>query len=273
MNELIRKTAVLVLSCDKYQDLWNPFFSFFSKYWDDCPFKVYLGTNFIEYCNPQVTTLKSNIISTWSAEVLIILDQIKEEYLIIILDDYFIYQSVDNNKLLYLISVMIQEHSGYMKISSFPQKYNGLWPYTPLKQNKEIGEISPEAKYRVDLQIGIWQKDLLKSLINKKESPWEFEINASIRSRSINRPFLILKENPKMKIVHGPITYYCTAISRGKWMRGAIKLCKSENVEIDLFERKTETIFEEYWRWLYIKMPIWMRKIVDFIKFRLFKIQ
>ena len=38
------KTDVVVLSCDKYSDLWNPFFKLYNKYWQDNPFKTYLIT-------------------------------------------------------------------------------------------------------------------------------------------------------------------------------------------------------------------------------------
>ena len=37
--------SVLVPSCDAYADLWIPFFALFWRYWSDCPFPVYLGTN------------------------------------------------------------------------------------------------------------------------------------------------------------------------------------------------------------------------------------
>ena len=52
MNELKmheNKLAILVLSCDKNCDLWPPFFSFYQKYWKDCNYNVYLGTNFLKF--------------------------------------------------------------------------------------------------------------------------------------------------------------------------------------------------------------------------------
>ena len=35
-------SAILILSCDKFSDLWKPFFDLFWKYWPDCPYNVYL---------------------------------------------------------------------------------------------------------------------------------------------------------------------------------------------------------------------------------------
>jgi len=44
-NELNGKIAVLVVSCDKYADLWPPFFQLFLRFWPECPFSVYLISN------------------------------------------------------------------------------------------------------------------------------------------------------------------------------------------------------------------------------------
>ena len=37
--------SILVVSCDRYRDLWTPFFTLFQRYWPDCDMPVYLGTN------------------------------------------------------------------------------------------------------------------------------------------------------------------------------------------------------------------------------------
>ena len=38
-------TAILVASCDRYSDLWGPFFGVLAKRWPDCPLPIYLGMN------------------------------------------------------------------------------------------------------------------------------------------------------------------------------------------------------------------------------------
>ena len=41
-NYIKNKFAILIVSCDKYSDLWDPFFKLFFKFWPDCPFNIYL---------------------------------------------------------------------------------------------------------------------------------------------------------------------------------------------------------------------------------------
>jgi hypothetical protein len=265
INREAGSSAILVLSCDKYSDVWNPFFLFLKKYWDHCPFPVYLGTNEKPFLFENVKQIFSHKQTTWSDELKTILEQIPEKYVIIILEDYFIYEPVKNEGIYKIIEIMEQNSAAYIKLGAFPKKYDGLWPHKPLAGEPSIGVIEKGSKYRLCLQTAIWNKEILLNLLNPSENPWQFEIEASKRSNLIDNPFLCIISDPTKNIVHGPIQYYCTALSAGKWMRGAIKLCKKEEIDIDLTLRPVESIYEEFKRKFYIALPISMRKVFDYI--------
>lgn len=36
--------AILLSTCDKYEDAWLPFFTLFKTYWKECTFPIYLNT-------------------------------------------------------------------------------------------------------------------------------------------------------------------------------------------------------------------------------------
>ena len=259
-----KKTAILILSCDKYADAWLPFCLFLEKYWSDCPFPIYLGTNEKEFKFKNVKQIFSHKNTNWSEELQIILKQIPEENIILILEDYFIYKPVNNETIFKLIDIMESQKAGYLKLAAFPKKYEKLWPYKPFLVNPGVGLLEKGGKYRVCLQPAIWNKNILLKLLNPNESPWQFEIEASKRSNLLNNPFLCILPNPLENNVHGPIHYYCTALTAGKWMRGAVKLCKKENISLDLTQRSVETIYEEWKRKIYIALPINFRKLVDY---------
>src|SRR5262249_11393787 len=42
---LENRTAILVASCERYCQAWRPFFTLFQRYWPDCPYQVFLGTD------------------------------------------------------------------------------------------------------------------------------------------------------------------------------------------------------------------------------------
>lgn len=57
----MKKCTVLLSTCDSYEDTWNPFFKLMNKYWEDCPYDVFINTESKNYI-PNFNT-KLNIVS------------------------------------------------------------------------------------------------------------------------------------------------------------------------------------------------------------------
>ncbi len=258
-------TALLVLSCDKYSDVWNPFFSFFFKYFPTCPYPVYLGTNYLKFEHPSVITLNSGIITDWSTETKRIIEQIPYNYIILLLEDYFLYKPVDASLLNDCIDISKRHNALFMLLAAFPNKYvKEWWNYKLLEEDQRFGIIENGQKYKISLQTGLWNKKKWLEIIKEGESPWEFETKGSSRSQSYTT--LSVKGNPALNYVHGPFIYLCSAITQGIWMRETIKLSKKENIYIDTSKRPVESCFSYYQRKIYIASPFFVRKIFDFIK-------
>lgn len=101
------KCAILVLSCDKYASLWKPFFSQFHKYWPDCPYNVYLGSNIRPFTQDRkVKPVLSVIDKDWSSNTLEILKKIKEEYIFLWHEDYFLIKPIDTELFRHCFSFM-----------------------------------------------------------------------------------------------------------------------------------------------------------------------
>ena len=126
-------------------------------------------------------------------------------------------------------------------------------------------------KYRVCLQAAIWKRKIFLGLLNKTENPWQFETEASVRSNSLPNPFICVIEDKDKDYVHGPITYFCTAITKGIWMRDAIELCRNENIEVDITQRPVETKLQEIIRKSYAPLPRSIKRGYEFLSKRLKK--
>ena len=50
--------AILVVSYDGTEYLWDYLFQSFEKFWPDCPYKKYLMTNFKDYSSREVNIIK-----------------------------------------------------------------------------------------------------------------------------------------------------------------------------------------------------------------------
>ncbi|HOS48121.1 MAG TPA: hypothetical protein PLG57_05765 [Bacteroidia bacterium] len=262
--------AVLVVSCDRYSDMWEPFFDFFKLFWSNCPFNVYLSTNYKTPNIDNVSVLNCNFSSDWSSELLSVIEKIPEKNIILFLEDYFIREKVDNDVLMSYLDCFNDRKAAYMKLGCFSSKYNELWPYKTLDSNPKVGVIDKTAKYLVCLQLTLWDKSFLKELLIKGESPWQFEINGSRRCEQSDREFLCVKESKFRLDVHGPIVYLCGAITQGVLMRDAIRMAAKYGVNIDLTARPIESRSQEIARRIRIGLPMPIRHGLDFLKSRIY---
>lgn len=207
--------AVLVSSCYKYREFWNPFFYFFKKTWPDCPYSIYLGTDI--GLHPSVKTISVGHDKGWASNTKLILKSIKEQYVILLLEDYLLGGAINTAKIQEYINHMKQYNIGYLRLFPCPGP-NRFWPY-----HKEFGIINKGERYRVSLQPSIWNKNTLLSLLKDGENIWEMEIHGSIRSNFLSEPFL-------SKWRGEGIFGYIMGARKGNWTKEAFELCKKEGL-------------------------------------------
>jgi hypothetical protein len=220
------ETALLVVSCDSYRDLWPPFFTLFFRYWPDCPFPIFLGANDDGYPDRRVISLRIGEDQDWSSNLMRMLELIPLEGILLLQEDFLIDRPVQTGRIRRLIDTAQDMHAACLRLMPIPG------PDVLRADHPELGEIRPGAEYRVSLQAAWWDKSHLATIPRAGESPWQFERLGSRRSDSIDAPFLCLRKGADY-----PLDYFTTAVFRGYWEPGAVKLCRRENVYVDLRAR------------------------------------
>ncbi|MBN1679715.1 MAG: hypothetical protein JW966_05450 [Anaerolineae bacterium] len=222
--------AVFVMSCDAYADLWSPFFSLFFKYWPACPYPVYLLANHLDYSDERVTTIKVGDDINWAHTFSRGLQAVPEPYVLLLLEDYLFEAPVDSARIEALFDYMREKNAAYLRLRPSPP------PDMACPDNDDVGEISKGAAYRLTTQAGLWDRQILLSLVKEGETPWQFEIEGSRRTDELDRPFLSIRKG-----ISWPIKYYWyTAVFRGAWCRDAVRMCKREGIDVDLSSRQLE---------------------------------
>jgi len=220
-NEPMQKCAVLILSCDKYQDLWKSFFQQFWKNWPDCPYPVYLGSNTLSYSGDlKVKTILSGKDIDWSTSLLTILKQIPEEQILFWLDDLYLTDKVDNKSIEASFSFLNKVKGKHMHYRLNPHP-DGL------TENGTYGIYEKGAPYRVNT-VGFWDKKALQSLVLPGESPWNFEIFGSYRSSYMEGFYC-----PMNKIFD-----YIHLVEKGSFFFEAVEYCKKHHIKLDTRKRK-----------------------------------
>lgn len=184
---------LIVSSCDKCSDLWQPFFALVKKYWTGFDRKVYLCTDSkaFEYKGIDIECpLRMPQGSTWSENLMTLLKQIKEDYVLFMLDDFWLKTKINIAQLNRCEEIIKSDSEiGFICLihQLEPSADNPVSTKYPF-----LIEYGRKTPYRVTTQAGLWRRDYLLSLLRKHESAWWFEMFGSKRScRSKYRSYVV----------------------------------------------------------------------------------
>ena len=212
--------AVLVLSCDKYTDIWLAFFKCFRENFPSGNWPIYLGSNTIKCGESDVVTLLSGNDSDWSTSFKKILQQIPEDKIFVILEDLFLASKVDAKQFTKLIDFMFEKNANYIRYWANPSPPD-LPTDSPL-----IGESAKGAPYRATV-CGFWDKNYLLELLLEGESPWNFEIMGSYRT-SYSDGFYATNSS---------LCDYKNLIEKGRWIPASVDWANRNGISLPLEAR------------------------------------
>lgn len=211
--------AVLILSCDKYADMWPGFFECFRKYFPAGDWPIYLGSNTITCQEQSVKTILSGADQNWSSSYKNILEQIPEQKLFVILEDLYLASTVNKNDFFSIIKFLFDKDANHIRYWASPS------PDLPT-DNPLIGECLKGAPYRSTV-CGFWDREYLMNLLIEGENPWNFEIMGSYRTAYSNGLFSTKK----------PICKYKNMIEKGYWIPNSVEWAKANNILINFDAR------------------------------------
>lgn len=212
--------AILIVSCDKYQDLWNSCIILLRKFWKDCPFKVYLLSNTIKANFDDVMSITVGNDYSWSESLQNALDQISETYVLLYIEDLYLTGHVQSEKIVQLVNWAIEKDINYLRLNPTPA------PDIPY--NNDVGIISKGSVYRSSVVFSLWKKDVLSKLLIKGENAWEFEEIGTVRSDDYDGFFASTKE----------LIPACNTVIKGVWEREAVKTITKLGLKPDLAKRR-----------------------------------
>jgi hypothetical protein len=213
---------VLVVSCDRYADVWRPFFELFWRRWPECPGPVYLGTNFLTYDDPRVQTIRVGQDVTWASSVATMLDEIRADYVIVMLEDFLLTETVDTAQIERLADIAVSQHLGCLRL------YSIYPPEHAAARHPELGVFLPGDSWRITAQAAIWRVATLRRLLVPGFSAWDFELLGSQMSDFMPDPIWG---------VMTPALVYDHGVEKGRWRPQGLAICRAAGIEVDLSKR------------------------------------
>lgn len=267
--------SVLVNTCDKFEDCWNPFFRLFSLYWRDYKGKIYLNTEYKDYSYPGLDVIPvkgsagrkiNGSFATWSQCLKWALDSIPEEIILYLQEDYFLKSQVQTSMIDDAVKLML-ENKDIRCIHLTDQGCPVLGP----SEYEGYDRCVLRDKYRVSCQAALWYKDELYSLLREWESAWEFEQFGSKRSAILKHTYLAVSSKVVKKDSFEIIPYVFTGIVKGRWYEETIPLFEKHDIAMDwskrglLSEVKPETFLQKTKRRMG-RVPRYFKAYLDLFK-------
>lgn len=210
---------ILVASCDKNKDLFEPFHHCMEKYWPGHPEIIY-STESI--ANPFYKTIVNNYdLEHWTDRVRETAKQIDDNNILFMVDDVFIRNNVNNDYISSLCKYLVG------KYANINLQLNGDRKAIPISE--DLLERSP-GKWNLCCMCTLWQKRAMIDLFDYSSDPWKFEENNYIKDYK----FLISKTGNIINWGRKSNKEWHWGIMKGKWVMECVKFMIQEGLDKDI---------------------------------------
>lgn len=208
--------SLIVGSCDKYEFIWDKFFTLFDKYWDHTinidkyfltQYKPAQNKYFIPLC------LKDDI---WTVFARSALDHIKTKYVLWMQDDYFLRKTISRER--------FEEYYAFIQKNNVERFgiHDNSYLYTYADLGNGYQRFAQNSLYTISMQASIWETEFLKWCLDQNaETNWQFEIDGSQRLNSRPHNIYAQFQNP---------SWYLEALKQGKYTEDYHNICKEEKL-------------------------------------------
>ncbi len=220
LDDFSGSVAIVVSSCDAFFDCWRPFAFFFRKFWDDCPFPVYLIVNELRIHSSLIRPIAVGEDRGWASNMQVALKQISAPLVLYFQEDYFLNAPVRREQLAADFAYALEHQADAFCFRARSDRETGFQPI-----NERFGVVPRDSDGRTRCQVTLWKRDALLSVLHPGENAWDMEARGSERTREM----LVLSYSSREKT---PIPYLMSAIVRGLWTPEALRMCAQNQVTI-----------------------------------------
>lgn len=227
---MVNNLSVLISSCDKFSDLWNENINAYRKHWKDNKCETFLVTDRrSDWAEDGINLVVAEGQNDFPLRIKYALNQIKTQYVLVTLDDYFLIDDVSNDKLTYLVKRMEKEKIQYLSL--YNRRVTKKSKYQPIEK---LNDIDLQKKYALNLYPAIWNVEFLKRTIKDNVNPWLYEVSLTKTA---------LEENAKCMASLAGTFDILDVVRKGKVLHKAQRYFRKNNIYIG--NRPTISYFTE----------------------------
>lgn len=225
--------SILVISYDGAKELWSPFSQTWKQNWAACPFETVLInqsiTHFPNNCFDRIISVPSKTTQA-IYRIKETLKQIQSDYVLVMCDDYFLYDNPDDKRLIYIINIMREKQISCVHLDNNRKNTDNL----------EIEEI----KNRSFLVSGgipsIYEKEFIYMLC-------EMFSNCTMREWEVSASKWLQKKQYVIKNIANSSFRCHHCILEGYWRLRPYLWAQKSNFEIYFSTYKKPNFFHSIW--------------------------
>lgn len=208
---------IVVMSCDKNEDLWLPYHLCMEKYWQNHPEIIYCTET---KTNQWYKTIHTNYpIEKWTKRVYDTIKDLECDKVILMVDDIFLRDYVDD----FLVETISELVGGVIGGLNFERQFDN----NDIPLSDFISIRNPQGKWKTSVMCQLWNKKALLDIFNCEKDPWTFERE----NNSKGYIFLISKYGNFLNWGYGERKWF--GIRKGKWCKECKDFFDKENIKID----------------------------------------
>lgn len=256
------KVAVVVSSCDAFQECWDPFIFSLNKYWADCPWDVYIVSNYNSVDSENVNFILVGEDKGWASNLKKAISQIDADYIVYLQEDYFLDFKVDSAQIKQHLAYCSENNIDYLRLFGpfFDEYAIADTPYS----------LSPKSKrYRLCLRSAIWKKKSFDKILIDGYSGWQFEwdIERYLVKNNITINSLVIQSQFYPHKAISSLGH--TAVHKGMWTQSGYDYLKENGFEKILNKRTKEgylitKIIDNKIKWIMPFNSILLRFLIKF---------
>jgi hypothetical protein len=238
--------CVLVTSSDRGRDIFETVFQNAETIWRDCDWPRFVGFTTKQPDLYGFKALAAKGPFEWRQAVVDYLDALPKqiEYVLRIDEDALFMTPVDGDKLNAISDLMVREDLTYVRLVPVARNFAGrVVEYLRHKFDKRpLRRIPFSEPYYSSVELAIWRRGYLRSLLQQPGTIWEFEHTIS---------------NERHYAVWEPLVEQHQIVTRGKWNRSAPRLLARQGLSLGNSRREFQS------------RGSWLRKLRESISFQL----
>jgi hypothetical protein len=238
--------CVLITSSDSGRDIFEIVFRNAETIWRNCDWPRFVGftTKHPDLYGFKALAAKGPF--EWRQAVVDYLDALPKqiEYVLRIDEDALFMAPIDGDRLNRIADLMVRENLAYVRLVPVTRNFAGrVVEYLRRKFDKRpLRLISFSEPYYSSVELAIWRRSYLRSLLQQPGTIWEFEHAIS---------------NERHYAVWAPMVEQHQIVTRGKWSRSAPRLLARQGLSLGNSKREPQSFRS------------WLRKVREGISFQL----